>query len=227
MVQTQRILISNNYNRKIMSTIKITQTSKDQFWFDESGTKIPFNRLTSVEKLHERLSSKLLKNAQTINKQLAEFKKTINEASKEAYEAFMQSKEANKESKGNFTWYNFNRTIKIEVAISERIEFDDLTIKAAKEKLDAFLDANIKSDNQFIKDMVLDAFETKRNKQLDVKKVLGLTSYKSRINDPLFSAAVDLISEAIRRPNSKAYFRIWLKDQEGKYSNIELNLSSI
>jgi hypothetical protein len=151
----------------------------------------------------------------------------MQELSTEAYEAFMESKNTSKETKGNFTWFNFNRTIKIEVAISERIEFDELTIIAAKNKLDQFLDINITSTNEFVKQLVMDAFETKRNKQLDVKKVLGLTSHKQRINDPLFSEAVDLITSAIRRPESKTYFRIWLKDSDGKYNNIDMNLSSI
>lgn len=207
--------------------MKITQTAKDSIWNDESGNQIPFNRITATEKLHERSSAKLLKGALAINKQLALFKTEMQTLSTEAYEAFMNSKNTSKETKGNFTWFNFNRTIKIEVAISERIEFDDLTIIAAKNKLDEFLDINITSKNEFVKQLVMDAFETKRNKQLDVKKVLGLTSHKSRINDPLFSEAVDLITSAIRRPESKTYFRIWLKDDDGKYNNIDLNLSSI
>jgi len=207
--------------------MKITHTSKDAIWQDEQGTRIPLNRITPTEKLHERSSAKLLKGAQAINKQLAVFKTEMQKLSAEAYESFMASKGVDKETKGNYTWFNFNRSIKIEVAISERIEFDDLTINAAKVKLDEFLNINITSKNEFVKQLVMDAFETKRNKQLDVKKVLGLTSHKSRINDPLFSEAVDLITSAIRRPESKTYFRIWLRDEDGKYNNIDLNLSSI
>lgn len=207
--------------------MKITHTSKDAIWQDEQGTQIPFNRVTPTEKLHERSSAKLLKGAQAINKQLAVFKTEMQKLSAEALESFMASKGIEKPTKGNYTWFNFNRTIKIEVAISERIEFDDLTINAAKVKLDEFLNINITSKNDFAKELVMKAFETKRNKKLDVKKVLDLTSHKSRINDPLFSEAVDLITSAIRRPESKTYFRIWLRDEEGKYNNIDLNLSSI
>lgn len=207
--------------------MKVTHTSKDINWIDESGTSIPFNRITQTEKLMESSSAKLLKNATAINKQLADFKVMINELSRKAYDSFMASKDGKKETKGNFTWYNFNRTIKIEVAISERIEFDDMTIQLAKQKLDEFLDVNIQSKNEFAKQMILDAFETQRNKTLDTKKVLGLARYKQKVNDPLFSEAVNLIEQAIRRPESKTYFRIWLKDETGKYNNIDLNLSSI
>lgn len=195
-------------------------------WTDESGTQIPVNRLTKAEKLMERHSYKLLSGAQKLNADLVAFKQLLIELSNEAYEVFMAEKEA-KHTKGNFTWYNFNRTIKIEVAISDRIEFDDLTIEAAKARFDEFLKANITSKNEFVKDMILDAFQTERKGKLDVKRVLQLTRYEDRINDALFSEAVQLINEAIRRPSSKTYFRIWLKDESGKYQNIDLNLSSI
>ncbi len=205
----------------------ITQTSKDKNWVDESGMEIPFNRINAVEKLHERHSATILKKALVINQQLADFKVLVQKLCGEAFEAFMASKDVKKETKGNFTWFNFNRSIKIEVNQSTPLKFDDLTITAAKTKLDEFLTNNIESKNDFVKNMVMDAFETQRNNQLDVKKVMGLTRYKSKINDPLFSEAVDLISEAIRRSDTKTYFRIWQKDADGKYQNIDLNLSSI
>jgi hypothetical protein len=210
-----------------MENTKITHTSKDLKWIDESGTVIPFNRITPTEKLFERSTAKLLKGALAINKQLADFKKMIQELSAEAFEAFMKSKEITKESKGNFTWYNFNRSIKIEVSNSEPIKFDDLTILAAKDYLDQFLNENIESKNEFVKDMIKDAFSTQRNGQLDVKQVLKITKYKVRVGNELFTKACDCIIEAIRRPSSKTYFRIWQKDENGKYQNIDLNISSL
>jgi hypothetical protein len=208
-------------------TIKITHTAKDEKWTDESGTSIPFNRITPTEKLFERSSAKLIKGALALNKQLADFKKMIKEASDEAFDSFMKSKEIIKETKGNFTWFNFNRTIKIEVSNSEPIKFDDLTILVAKDYLDQFLNENIESKNEFVKDMIKDAFSTQRNGQLDVKQVLKITKYKLRVSNELFTKACDSIIEAIRRPSSKTYFRIWLKDENGKYVNIDLNISSL
>lgn len=210
-----------------MENSKITHTSKDLKWIDESGTVIPFNRITPTEKLFERSTAKILKGALVINKQLSDLKKTIQELSAEAFEAFMKSKEITKESKGNFTWYNFNRSIKVEVSNSEPIKFDDLTILAAKDYLDQFLNENIESKNEFVKDMIKDAFSTQRNGQLDVKQVLKITKYKVRVGNELFTKACDCIIEAIRRPSSKTYFRIWLKDKNGKYQNIDLNISSL
>lgn len=196
-------------------------------WNDEAGVSIPFNRITKAERLMERHSAKILRDATAVNAKLVALRDTISELSMEAYEAFMEEKNSNKESKGNFTWYNFNRSIKVEVSISEAIQFDDLTITAAKEKFQQFLEENVTSKIDFVKQMITDAFETQRNAKLDAKRVLSLIRYESKINNALFSEAVKLIQESIRRPKSKTYFRVWVKDESGAYKNVELNLSSL
>jgi hypothetical protein len=206
-----------------------TQKSNQPMWKDEKGTEIPYNRTTKSERLLERTTAKLAKEALRLNADLAAFKNYVQEVCDEAYEVFMAEKEntkADKAPKGNFTFYNFNRTIKVEVAVHERIDFDDLTIKACKDKLDTFLSDNIESKDTFIKQMVLDAFETSRG-NLDPKKVMSLLRYRSKISSPIFQEAMTLLEDSIRRPESKTYFRVWVKNHEGAFKNIDLNFSSI
>lgn len=205
----------------------ITHKSSDAEWIDESGTRIPYNRTTKAERVMERNSARILKSALDVNKRLANFKELVRDLSNEAFEAFMEEKSSNRVTKGNFTWYNFNRSIKIEVAVNEPIVFDDLTIKAAKEKFDQFLESEISSKNEFAKQMIIESFETQRNGQLDVKQVMKTVRWEKKVNDPLFSEGCDLVNQAIRRPKSKTYFRVWVRDEAGEYQNIELNLSSI
>lgn len=202
------------------------QTSKQQFWTDEKGINIPYNRTTPLERKMENKSYQLAKKAVELHNKLADFKRDVAKICQEIYEQYMAENQITKKTKGNFTWYNFNRSIKIEVSINERIEFDDLAIEAAKAKLEQFLDGNIEAKDQFIKQLVMDAFETSRGK-LDVKKVMSLVRYKSKIKAPLFREAVELIEKGIRRPDSRMYFRIWQRDENGKYILIDLNFSSI
>lgn len=206
---------------------KIQQKTSDKTWYDEVGQAIPVNRVTKIEKLFERQSAKLLKGAVGLHQKLADFKTEITQICQEAYLLFMKDKGLNpKSSKGNFTWYNFNRSIKVEVNINELIDFDDLGIQAAKEVFSSFLNENVQSKDQFIKQMVLDAFETSRGK-LDAKKIFGLIRYKSKIKNQRFQEAVKLLEESIRRPKSRTYFRVSKKNSSGKYEVIDLNFSSI
>lgn len=202
------------------------QKSSDKMWKDEKGVEIPFSRTTKSERMMESQSFKILKNALQLNERLNVFKQEIKEICEKVYATYMEEQNNEKATKGNFTWYNFDRSIKIEVSINERIEFDDMAITACKDKLNQFLSDNVESKDAFIKEMVLDAFETSRGK-LDAKKVMSLLRYRSKIKATLFQEALNLLESSIRRPDSKMYFRVWHRNEAGKYENVELNFSSI
>ncbi len=203
------------------------QTTTNPLWIDETGMSIPVGRITPVERVMERHAWTTLTRAKQINKHLTEFKDTIRRLSSEVYDKFMEAKGIDPATtKGNFTWFNFDRSIRIEVAISERILFDDLTIKAAQECLNEFLKEAISSKYNFVKELVTDAFATSRGK-LDAKKVMGLLKYRERIGHPKFDEAAALIEQSVRRPDQKTYFRVWEKDENGEYQAVELNFSNV
>lgn len=204
-----------------------TQTYKtsDAFWVDESGVSIPVSRVTKTEKKVERYSAAILKKAIKLNADLKAFKQDVTIRCAEIADAILADLKSGATRKGNFTFYSFNRHIKIVVDVQERIDFDDLTIEAAKDKLEEFLDEKIESE-PMVKELVLTAFNKSRGK-LDVKKVLSLLKYREKVNDSRFSEALDLIEKAIRRPQSKSYFRIWQKDATGEYELVDLNFSSV
>lgn len=201
--------------------------TKENFWTDENGVQIPANRITRAEKIREKKTAMLLKKAQDLNARLKAFKEELKDACDEMEEVSLGELGVNTENfKGNLTFFNFDRSIKIERSISEPMKFDDLTIAAAKEKLDLFLREAIESKFDFAKEMVMSAFET-RNGKLDPKKITPLTRYEAKVNHPLFSDACRLIQQAIRRPDSKTYYRIWVKEEGDKHEAVELNLSNI
>jgi hypothetical protein len=207
--------------------MKTHQKMSEQFWQDENGMNIPTNRLTDLEKQSERHANKLLKEAKALNAKLVAYKEVVTELCEKVYEASLSAtKTEGKGRKGNFTWYNFNRTIKVEVSISERIEFDDLTIQACKEKLDQFISNGTTGVDDFMKTLIMSAFE-KSSGSLDAKKVLSLKKHKNRTKDLLYHEAMELLDQAVRRPESKRYFRIFEMDEDGKYHNVDLNFSSI
>lgn len=203
------------------------QKSSDKLWKDENGLSIPYSRTTKTERLMERRSNQLLNHALKVNEKLVDLKQEIKEVCREVYEQYMaENNNAKSESKGNFTWHNFDRSIRIEANISEPIKFDDLGIQACKDKLDEFLSENVQTKNAYINDMILDAFQTTRGK-LDTKKVLGMLKWRSKIKHKKYHEAMDHLENAIRRPKSKTYFRIFILQEDGSYENVELNLSSI
>lgn len=203
------------------------QRSKDKIWRDETGQPIPYSRVTALERLNERVTAKIHREAVNLNRKLASFKKEVAILCEQAYQAYMKAHGVEtRERKGNYTLHSFNRSIRIEVAVSERIEFDDLGIAAAKVKFDHFLQKNVEAKDDFVKEMIMQAFETSRGR-LDTKRITNLIRYRSKVKDPLFREAVDLLEGAIRRPDSRTYFRVWERQPEGGYKSIDLNFSSI
>ena len=202
------------------------QNQKNQNWVDEAGTQIPFKRLTKLEIMKEAELAKLTKQATRINALLKAYKLQVAATCEKIVVEFLESKGLDSLKKGNVTLFNFDRSIKLELHVADRIEFDDLTMKACKDKFDVFLEANIDGKQDFVKEMVNDAFSTSRG-QLDAKKVMSLLKYETRIKDETFQQAISLLKESIRRPDSKAYYRVWEKNSTGEYKNIDLNFSSI
>lgn len=196
-------------------------------WIDEAGNEIPEHRVSSAEKLAEKHSTTLLKAALQINEMLKSIKEMVHTYSNEIFDLVMleNNTDVNKR-KGNFTWYNFDRSIKIEVNVSERIVFDDVLIQACLSKLLTFINKSLRADQKFIEDLIIDAFQTRAGK-LDTKKIMYLKRHKERINNPLYTEAMDLLDKSIRRPDKKIYFRIWKRNSNGEYENVELNFSSI
>ena len=203
------------------------QTRKDKTWIDETGTEVPFNLIKKKEIVQEDVTYAIAKAAIKQNSLLAKLKASIIALVDKAVAAITKEYSGKKtEFKGNYTLYNFDRSIKVQVKVSQPIKFDDLIIAQAKNLLDEFLGEGISGKNEFIKQIVLSAFETRRG-QMDTRKVLGLKRYADRIDDKRYKDAMQLIDEAIRRPESATYYNVWVRDDQGRYEAVHLDFARL
>ncbi|MGE0931697.1 DUF3164 family protein [Peijinzhouia sedimentorum] len=202
------------------------QKSSQSLWLDESGREIPYKRITKFERLAERTTARLAKEAVSVHDKLVAFKKLMQKEAEAMYAAFEKENGQIGKGKGSATFYNFDRTIKVQVKMSERITFDENTIELAKNKLDELLEDGLTGAKDFVRPLVMDAFETSAGK-LDTKRVLGLRRHASRIKDSRYDEAMRLIDQSIRTPISKEYFQIWLMDENGEYQDVQLNFASV
>lgn len=207
--------------------MKITkQTSKDKQWTDEAGNTIPYDRTTKYERAAENTVYSIATKAQRIHEALAEFKDTIRAEADRLYELFTKENGQIGKGKGSATFFNFDRSIKVSVKVNDQITFDENTLDLAKTKLDELLNDGLEGAKDFVKPLVMDAFH-QTNGRLDTKRVLGLRRYADRVRDPRYAEAMALIDKAVRRPSSKEYFQVWVRDANGEYQDIQLNFASI
>lgn len=210
-----------------MTTIR-EQKAADKAWQDEKGVEIPYSRVTSVERKKERSAAKVASEAIKLNESLRKFKELCAEQCEKAYQADLAAGKA--PNKGGYTLNNFDRSIKIERSINEAIQFDENLIGAAREKFNSFLEVATGGIDEMIRQLISDAFSSNKKGKLDSKKVMNLLSYRSRISEakyPAFHEALSLIEESIRRPESKTYYRIFMKADNGEMKPLELNFASI
>lgn len=207
--------------------MKTIQTSKDPMWADESGVAIPYNRITKTERLLERSVAKIHKEWANEAKRLKALKETVTTLVEECYQEDMKSKGVDpSDRKGSYSLFCFNRTIKVERSVHGNPTFDEATIEAAKIKFDQYMNENISGTEDFIKDMIIEAFES-RNGQLDKNRINKLVGYKNRSKVKLFQEACELLSTAARYSSSSIYYRVWEKDENGKYKNLDIQFSSL
>lgn len=204
------------------------QRSSDTLWQDEAGTKIPYNRINPYERKAETKLAQIAKAAINVNEKLTAFKADVQKGAADLYAAFIAQNggKAPGRGKGNLTFYNFDRSIKVEMSVNEAITFDENTIQLAHDKLTELLEDGLEEAKDFVKPLVMDAFSTAKGK-LDTKRVLGLRRYADKIKDTRYAEAMAFIDQAIRKPSSKEYFRVWLRASNGEYQDIQLNFSAI
>lgn len=213
-----------------MENLKVTQQkSSDKSWVNEAGQAIPYDRTRPSERLHERKLAPLAKERISLRKALAAHKDKCFQTGRDLYQSFLDENggvNLKSKGKGNVTRYNFDRTIKIEIQVNEAIVFDEDMLDLAKVTLDAILDDGLQGAKDFVKPIVMDAFESRGGK-MDVKKVLGLRRHADNVPDPRYKIAMSYIDKAIRRPSSKEYFALYIKDESGEWVDVHLNFANI
>jgi hypothetical protein len=222
--------IFNNKTTKKMATHKI-QTAKDATWTDASGDQVPYKFVTVFDRKKEHYAGKVVAEAKLAEIKLQQLHRLLTEATTEVYNVMLKDYELNKgkqkkQGKGSFTWYNFDRTIKIESDINEVVKWDEVLLGEAQELLSSYIGDNIGDANALIKSLVTDAFSNSKG-GVDSRKIFQLLKYESQIKNQKFQKACALLKQAQGIDKTKLYMRVWVREADGSYRNINLNFSSI
>lgn len=205
------------------------QTKTDAIWIDESKNSVQYKRTSDSERTNEVESFKIAKRAIALNTELAAFKAQLKESVEKVMKVFLKENEMEsmgEKWKGNFTFFNFDRSIKIEMNSNDQIVFDEQLLMGCKAKLNTFLDENVSTTTEVIKQLILGAFDNTKGK-IDSKKVMNLLKYKDKVQNKVFAEAMDMLQKSIRVNGSKLYYKVAIKQEDGSYEYVDLNFSNI
>lgn len=205
-------------------------TSKDPIWHDAKQLPVPFSRVLKPERLKEKAAEKLYKKATALSADLAAFHTEVKTICTQLYEEALQAMGADaQKSKGNFTWYNFDRSFKVEIDMKDRIEYDPIKLEAAKQKFDDYIAQHVAGNDDLIITLIKDAFTNTKGK-VDNKKIQTLVSYKAKFSGAkyaLWHAGCDLLIAAATVVSSKRYTTFSVRQDDGSYQQLNLNFSSL
>lgn len=194
------------------------------YMMDSQGRLIPKDKVKAIDKERDKLTKKLLKEAEKVSEIMREFKISSMQAVKEFMDVSASEYGVKLGGrKGNVQLLSYDGSVKIILSVHDYITFDE-RLQAAKELIDSCIRRWSKGARNEIKVLVEDAFKVDKQGKVDTQRILSLR--KLDINDEEWRQAMNAISDSLTVLYSKEYLRIY-KRQDDVYLPVQLDLSSI
>jgi hypothetical protein len=200
----------------------------DRVWKDAAGLQIPARFVTNAERSFELLSAKVLKSALHAEKTLLDLHVLMSECFEEVRALINQEMDSKKKpplKQKSLTWFNFDKSVKIEAKSSDLIKWNESMLTEAMDLINIFLGKSMGDVNDLIRRLVADALSN-RKKQVDARKIFQIIKHRDKIKNKDFQAACDLLIQAQGYDRSKIYMSVSFRKQDGVYQAVNLNFSN-
>jgi len=193
---------------------------------DMKGRLVPVDMVDELDQTRDALVREIVTAAKATQEVLSTFKvramadtQAFVELSGEQYGVKIGGK------KGNVTLYSFDGRYRIERAMSDYIVFDE-RLQVAKELIDECIHEWTNGSRSEVKALVEHAFKANSEGQVSTHRVLGLRQLK--IDHPTWKRAMEAISDSMKVVETKAYLRVYERDEESEaYKPVSLSLSAV
>ncbi len=198
--------------------------TSEKMWSDHRGNEVPREYVPKEDKDNEKIVATIYKEAEKLSNQLAKFKERAFEITDKQYANILKAAKIDpSDRKGNYSITSFDKSVKIEVNVSDRIDFDD-NINLAQIKLNEFIKSKTEGVDADLSVLVNNAFSTRKGR-LDKGRIFDLMQLN--IKGQLWAEAMELIRKSITTNSSVRYMDISSKDSEGRYVPVRLNFASL
>ncbi|ENP2198769.1 DUF3164 family protein [Salmonella enterica] len=196
------------------------------YWIDARGVMTPADMVKPIDKDRDALVGEIIERALPLHKGLADFKLAVfadtqafRELSGENYGAKVGGE------KGNMTLYSWDGVWKVQVAISERLAFDE-RLQAAKSLIDECLKDWTEGSPPEVVSLIDEAFQVDKEGEVSTSRILRLR--RLDITDERWLNAMRAINDAILIVGSKKYVRIYQRSGDSnQYVPLSLDLAAV
>jgi hypothetical protein len=192
---------------------------------DAQGRLVPISLVKPIDRKRDALVHSIVDSAKNKSEILAQFKRLAMAAvEKFVEESAAQHKVKLGGRKGNITLMSFDGSLKVQLAVSDRITFDEKLI-VAKQLIDDCIHKWTRGSDKKIEVLINHAFEVDKKGSVNTDRILGLR--KLNINDAKWKQAMDVIGESVQIADSKRYIRIYQRKGNDSYEQINLDLAAL
>jgi hypothetical protein len=220
---------TSNHKGNTMQPQPTTQAAQDingkPCMQDGQGRWVPVETIKPIDMMRDEFVREKFAQIIALNEQMKKLKDSLFEdtaafvsVSGAEYGVKMGGK------KGNVSLTTFDGSMMIKRQMSDIITFDE-RLQAAKELIDQCLHEWTTDARAELKAIVDRAFEVDKEGNISTARVLALRRTES--NDERWIRAMQAISDSIQCTGTKPYIRAYLRDENGKYQPISLDMASV
>ena len=196
------------------------------YMINAQGHLVPESMVPDIDKARDELVHEIVGDAERMREQIAEFKRRVMadlaafiDLSAEKYNVKMGG------VKGNITFMSFDGQYKIQVAVGDRIVFDE-RLQIAKKLVDECIVRWAEGSNSHIKALVQHAFQTDKEGKISVGRVLGLM--RLEIDDDQWVSAMKAAQDSMQFAGTSTYMRIYRRvDDSDRYEHVSLDFAKL
>jgi len=127
--------------------------------------------------------------------------------------------------KGNLQLINYDETLKLRIAVADRIVFDE-RLQIAKQLFDELIAEHSEGLDDVITALIEQVFKVDKAGKIDTKKVLELRRYN--IKHPKWVQAMEAINDSIKVVGSKSYIQMYERENANEdWQAVSLDLAKV
>ena len=206
-------------------TTQTPVTVPEGYRLNDKGHLIPVDKIKEIDKLRDETVISLVEKAKQLQATIIGTKdilfndcNSFIELSAKDYDTQLGGK------KGNVSLMSFDGKYKVQIAISDKLVFDE-RLQVAKSLIDECLTEWTADSNDNVKAIIDNAFAVDKEGKINIRRVLSLRSLN--IVDDKWQKAMQAISDATQVISSKEYIRFYERDEHGKYNQISLDFANL
>ncbi len=217
-------LVEDVLGEKAATKAGIVEVGGEQFMRDGRGNLMALGRIKAQRVLEDEMVRKVMFFARDLSDQVRRFKGHTF-ADLAAFQSLLeqQYKVPPSTGKGNCSYTTYDDTMKVEVKIADQIAFGP-ELQAAKRLVDECLREWGADSHEMIRSLVNRIFSVEKEGQINRGDLFTLLAVEH--SDERWQSAMEAIRDSIRVIGTKAYLRFRIREQDGTWSTVTIDLAA-